>query len=63
MYALLNSLTTPTKPTELSFKELMEIMGRHLTQKPIVITERYKFHKCNQEEGQSIREFIAKLQK
>ena len=63
MYALLKSLTTPTKPTELSFKEIVEIMGRHLTPKPIVIAERYKFHKYHQEEGQSIREFLAKLQK
>ena len=63
MYALLKSLTTPTKPTELSFTEIVEMMGRHLTPKPIVIAERYKFHKCNQVEGQSIREFLAKLQK
>ena len=38
-------------------------MGKHLTPKPIIIAERYKFHKCTQEEGQSIREFLAKLQK
>ena len=63
MYALLKSLTTPTKPTELSFKEIVEIMGRHLTPKPIAIAERYKFHKYHKEEDQSIREFLAKLQK
>ena len=63
MYALLKSLTTPTEPTELSFTEIVEIMGRHLTPKPIVIAERYKFHKCNQVEGQSIRKYLAKLQK
>ena len=63
MYALLKSLTTPTKPTELSFKEIVEIMGRHLTPKPIVIAERYKFLKYHQEEGQSIRKCLAKLQK
>ena len=44
-YALLTSLTTPTKPTELSFTEIVEIMGRHLTSKLIVIAERYKFQK------------------
>lgn len=38
-------------------------MGRHLTPKPIVIAERYKFHRCNLVEGQSIREFSVKLQK
>lgn len=44
-YALLKSLTTPTKPTELSLKEIVEIMGWHLTPKPIVIAERCNFHK------------------
>ena len=63
MYALLKSLTTPTKPTEMPFKDIVEVMGKHLTPKPLVIAERHKFHKCNQEEGQSIREFLAKLQK
>ena len=38
-------------------------MGRNLTPKPFDIAERYKFHKCNELEGQSIREFLAKLQK
>ena len=45
MYALLKSLTTPTKPTEMPFKAIVEVMGRHLTPKPLVIAERYKFHK------------------
>ena len=58
MYALLKSLTTPTKPTEMPFKDIVEVMGRHLTPKPLVIAERYKFNKCNQEEGQFIREFL-----
>lgn len=66
MYSLSKSLTTPTKPTELSFTEIVEVMtsyGPAFTPKPIVIAETYKFHKCNQMEGQSIREFLAKLQK
>ena len=50
MYALLKCSITPTKPTELSFKEIVDIMGKHLTLKLIIIAERYKFHKCNQEE-------------
>lgn len=39
MYALLKSLTTPTKPTEMSFKDIGEMTGRHLTPKPIVIAD------------------------
>ena len=66
MYALLKSLTTPTKPTELSFTEIVVMLcsyGPTFYAKSIAIAERYKFHKCNQVEGQSIREFLAKLQK
>ena len=59
-YALLKSLTTPTKPMELSFKEIVEIMGQP---KRIAIAERYKFRKYHQKEGESVREFLAKLQK
>ncbi|KAK2566246.1 hypothetical protein P5673_009718 [Acropora cervicornis] len=59
MYALLKSLTTPTKPTELSFKEIVEIMGRHLTPKPIVIAERYKFHKYHQQEDEALRDRLV----
>ena len=63
MYASLKSSTNPTKPTKMSFEDIVQVMGRHLTMKPLVIAERYKFHKCNQDEGQSIGEFLAKLQK
>ena len=61
--ALLKSLTTPTKPMEFSFKEIVEIMGQHLTPKRIAIAERYEFRKYHQKEGESKREFLAKLQK
>ena len=39
MYAWLISLTTPAKPTEMPFKDIVEVMGRHLTPKPVVIAE------------------------
>lgn len=38
-------------------------MGRHLTPKPIVIAEKYKFHTGNQEEVQSTHDLLAKLQR
>lgn len=37
-------------------------MGRHLTPKPIVIAEKYKFHTGNQE-VQSTHDLLAKLQR
>lgn len=38
-------------------------MGRHLTPKPIVIAEKYKFHTGNKEEVQSTHDLLAKLQR
>ena len=41
----------------------MDSLSQHLDPKPIVIAERLKFHKAEQEESESIRQFLAKLQK
>ena len=56
-YALLKSLTTPTKPLELSFKGIAQIMGQHLTPKPIAIAERYKFRKYHQKKVSQSKNF------
>ena len=56
MYGLLRSISAPRKPKELS-------LSQHLDPKPIVIAERFKFHKAEQEDSESKRQFLAKLQK
>ena len=63
MYALLRSIVAPRRPKELTFKEVIDTLGQHLEPKPIVIAERYKFHKTEQTESESIRDYLAKLQK
>ena len=63
MYALLRSITAPTRPKELTYKEIVDILTQHLEPKPIVIAERYKFHKSEQEPSESIRDYLAKLQR
>ncbi|PFX15928.1 Uncharacterized protein K02A2.6 [Stylophora pistillata] len=35
----------------------------HVDPKPIIIAERYKFHKAEQEDSETIRQYLAKLQK
>ena len=44
-YALLRNLLAPEKPSEKKYTELTEAMKKHLKPKPIVIAERFKFHK------------------
>ena len=63
MYSLLRSISVPRKPKELSFKEIVDSLAQHLDPKPIIIIERYKFHKAEQGESESIHQFIARLQK
>lgn len=39
----------------------MDILNKHLNPKPLVIAERFRFHKRNQAKGESISEYIAEL--
>ena len=63
MYALLRSIVSPRRPKELSFAEIVDNLDKHLDPKPIVIAERFKFHKAEQQESESIRDFLARLKK
>ena len=59
----MRSISAPRKPKDLSFTEIVDSLAQHLDPKPIIIAERYKFHKAEQGESESIRQFIARLQK
>ena len=62
-YALLSNLLAPTKPREKSFEELAETLRRHFEPKPLVIAERFHFHRRNQASGESISEYVAELRR
>ena len=51
------------KPKELTFTQIVESLTQHLDPKPIIIAERFKFHKAEQEELESVGQFSARLQK
>ena len=55
MYSLMRSISVPRKPKELSFTEIVVSLAQHFDSKPIIIAERYKFHKAEQGESESIR--------
>ncbi len=48
VYGLLRSLLAPTKPADKKFEKLVKVMKDHLKPKPLVIAERFKFHKRSQ---------------
>ncbi|KAL4009353.1 hypothetical protein ACER0C_003205 [Sarotherodon galilaeus] len=62
-YNLLRSLITPAKPADKSFKEITEVLQKHFQPKPLVIAERFRFHKRNQLKNESTSEYIAELRR
>ena len=47
-YGVLRNLLAPQRPKDKSFDELKEVLIGHYSPKPILIAERFKFHRRNQ---------------
>ena len=62
-YELLKDTGAPAKPLELKFEEVVEHLNKHYDPKSLVIAERFKFHKRNQQADESIAEYCAALRK
>lgn len=62
-YGLLRDLTAPEKPSSKSFVDLVAILQAHLAPKPLVIAERFRFHKREQKEGESVNAYAAELRR
>ena len=61
IYDLLNKLVAPKKPNDLMTVELAEQLCCHFDPKPLVIAERFHFHKHTQASDESISNYIAEL--
>ena len=57
----MRALIAPGKPGEKSYKELVASLTAHLAPKPLLIAELYRFHKRDQKEGETIREYVANV--
>src|SRR5664279_391348 len=62
-YGLLRSLTAPEKPSEKTYQEIVDTLSRHLAPKPLIIAERFRFHKREQRDGETISAFVADIRK
>ncbi|XP_033740319.1 uncharacterized protein K02A2.6-like [Pecten maximus] len=62
-YSLLRGLTAPKKPSEEGLDRLVALLKEHFSPKPLVIAERFRFHKQDQREGETIREYLAAIRK
>ncbi|XP_031338346.1 uncharacterized protein K02A2.6-like [Photinus pyralis] len=60
-YSILKDLSAPTSPANLSYKEMVDKLSQHFSPVRITIAERYKFHSANQNEAESVGEFIVRI--
>ena len=60
-YALLKNLVSPVCPSEKSFKEINEVLKNHFEPAVLVIAQRFKFHKREQQPGESANVFYSEL--
>ena len=60
-YRLIRNLSTPLKPGEKTYKEIVELVASHLQPKPSVIMQRFKFNSRVRGEGESTADFVAAL--
>ena len=61
MYSVLRDLLAPAKHKDKEFAELVGILIRQLEPRPIIIAERFRFHKRDQKPGESIAVFLSEL--
>lgn len=58
-FNLLRSWVLPDKPSDRTYDETVATLARPT--RPLIIAERFRFHKRNQEEGESVTMFVASL--
>ena len=62
-YCLLRDLLSPVKPEDATMDTIVETLTKHYDPKPLLIAERFHFHKRNQASGESVTEYIAELRR
>ena len=61
-YTLLRDLLSPAKPAEKTLKQLMDALRGHYKPK-VTMAERFVFHQCKQESGETVAGLEAELRK
>ena len=60
---VLKSLTTPTLSAECEFRRLKEVLVQHYKPTPLIIAERFAFHKRDQLPEEKVNDFLMVLRK
>ena len=62
-YGLLRNLCSPAKPQDKSYTELTSLLTQHYEPEPLIIAERFHFHRRDQAADESISVYIAELRR
>ncbi len=62
-YKLIQSLVAPGKPTDWTFKELVELLKENFAPKPSVMVQRFRLNSRSRQQGESVAAFVAELQR
>ncbi|XP_052752691.1 uncharacterized protein LOC128201082 [Galleria mellonella] len=62
-YELLSNLADPRKPSDLTYKDAVELLRQHLQPTPSVLAERHRFRQRRQGVDENITSYVAELKK
>ena len=60
-YKLIQNLVAPKKTAEVEYADIVKLVQDHLTPKPTVIVQRFKFHTRKQRPGEPVAAFVAEF--
>ena len=60
-YGTLRDLCSPENPKDKTFEQLCELLERHFKPKQLEVAESYRFHRCFQEENETVPLYSARL--
>uniref|UniRef100_A0A131XQ90 RNA-directed DNA polymerase n=1 Tax=Ixodes ricinus TaxID=34613 RepID=A0A131XQ90_IXORI len=62
-YSLIVTLVKPARPTATSYEDLKQAVRKHVHPKPSVLYARFLFYKRNQEQRESVPDYVTALRK
>ena len=60
-YVLLRNLVAPDLPQDKTLPDIISALHNHFEPKPLVIVQRFHFHRRNQLPNESVAEYVAEL--
>ena len=62
-YGLLRNLTLPDKPATKTYDAIVKLLKDHLSSKPLIVAERFRFYKSYQLQGETVNKYVAELRR